>query len=85
MTQHFGTPATSAPFSPETAESIKQKYETNLNTNAFTDAYKTKLDSLNNGLIDQNGGQELQVWTGTQVQYDAILLKDPNVLYLVKP
>lgn len=85
MTQHFGTPATSAPVAAETAQSIKQKYESNLDTNAFTDAHKTKLDSLSNALVDQNGGQELQVWTGTQVQYDAILLKDPNVLYVVKP
>lgn len=30
----------------ETAASIKTKYESNANTNAFTDAQKTKLDSL---------------------------------------
>jgi len=30
--------------SSETPETIKQKYESNLNTNAFTDALKEKLD-----------------------------------------
>lgn len=30
----------------ETAASIKTKYEDNANTNAFTDAHKTKLDAL---------------------------------------
>lgn len=30
----------------ETAASIKTKYESNANTNAFTDAHKTKLDGL---------------------------------------
>lgn len=85
MTQHFGSPQVSAAGTLETPESVKTKYESNANTNAFTDAQKTKLDALNNAILDQNGGQELQVWTGTQAQYDAISQKDPNILYVVKP
>ena len=40
-------------------------------------------DNIN--ITDQNTGQALNIWTGTQAQYDAIPLKDPNILYVVKP
>lgn len=40
-------------------------------------------DNIN--ITDQNTGQSLNIWTGTQSEYDAIALKDPNILYVVKP
>lgn len=45
MSQQFGTPKTSG-GATETTESIKTKYESNDDTNAFTDADKQKLDGL---------------------------------------
>lgn len=110
----------------ETPESIKQKYESNPNTNAFTDADKEKLtliptegvkgdtgaqgiqgiqgekgdkgDTGERGLqgvagmkgdngdtvIDANTGTVLKIWTGTQAEYDAVITKDLQTLYLVK-
>ncbi|ALF60314.1 phage upper tail fiber protein [Psychrobacter urativorans] len=46
-------------------------------------AIKKVRDNIN--ITDQNTGQALNIWTGTQAQYDAIALKNPNVLYVVKP
>ncbi|MDO4713971.1 MAG: hypothetical protein Q4B28_05005 [bacterium] len=40
----------------------------------------TKVNSLKN----LNENTELKVWAGTQQQYDAIVTKDPNTLYLIK-
>lgn len=46
MTQHFGTPATSEPVSAETPETIKQKYESNPDTNAFTNSDKASIENI---------------------------------------
>lgn len=46
MSQDFGSPTTATGGAGETAASIKTKYESNENTNVFTDADKQKLDSL---------------------------------------
>ena len=35
-------------------------------------------------LINQNGGGELKIWAGTKVEYDALLVKDENTVYLVE-
>lgn len=35
-------------------------------------------------IIDQNTGNAIEIWTGTQVQYDAITIKNPITLYVVK-
>lgn len=34
---------------------------------------------------DQNTGQLLKIWTGTQAEYDAVVTKDSSTLYVVKP
>lgn len=38
-----------------------------------------------NTIIDQRTQQAIKIWTGTQVQYDAVTPKDANTLYVVKP
>ena len=35
-------------------------------------------------LINQNGGKTLKIWAGTKVEYDALLVKDENTVYLVE-
>lgn len=35
-------------------------------------------------ILDQNTGQPLKIWTGTQADYDAITTKDSGTLYVVK-
>lgn len=70
----------------ETSESIKEKYESNLDTNAFTDAEKAKLESLSDtaeSIVNQNNGV-IKLWVGTQGEYDAITVKDANTAYMVK-
>lgn len=37
-----------------------------------------------NTIIDQRTQQAIKVWTGTQVQYDAVTPKDANTLYVIK-
>lgn len=71
----------------ETAASVKQKYESNLNTNAFTNVEKTKLDSLAvvpSSIVNHNGGAGIKLWVGTQAEYDAITTKVSNTAYLVR-
>lgn len=36
-------------------------------------------------IIDQRTQQAIKVWTGTQAQYDAVVSKDVNTLYVIKP
>lgn len=66
----------------ETASSIKQKYESNTNTNAFTDAEKSKLNGLEN-TINQKDSSELLFWVGTQAEYDLLAIKAENTIYYV--
>ena len=75
--------AVSVPAS-ETAESVKEKYEANEDTNAFTDAEKAKLSSLSVDVLNENGSTPLKFWVGTQEEYDLIIDKDPTTLYVVK-
>lgn len=35
-------------------------------------------------LINQNGGGSLKIWAGTKAQYDALLIKDEDTVYLVE-
>lgn len=35
------------------------------------------------GVIDQNTGNANKEWTGTQAQYDALVKKDPDMLYYI--
>ena len=56
ITQESNAPTGGGGGSAETASSIKTKYESNNNTNAFTDAEQTKLTSIeNNATADQTG------------------------------
>ena len=82
--------AISVPAS-ETSESVKEKYESNLDTNAFTDSEKQKLSSIDvdsigssGGVVDVNGGGILKFWTGTVGEYSALPSTDPSTIYLVK-
>lgn len=34
-------------------------------------------------LINQNGGGELKIWAGTKVEYDTLLVKDGNTIYII--
>lgn len=50
--------------------------------------YKDIADKVNaiksSSLINQNGGGLLKIWAGTKVEYDALLVKDENTVYLVE-
>lgn len=72
-------------YSPEVSASvIKTRYESNSNTNPFTDANLQTLDDLTLGKIkNQNGSQSLMFWTGTQAEFNAISPKDANTMYFV--
>lgn len=57
---------------PDSAEEIKAKYESNSNTNAFTDAEKTKLsglDDYNFNLIEQNALDIIELKSPDSVDY----------------
>jgi hypothetical protein len=60
--QDFGSPTGGG--TSETAENIKTKYESNKNTNAFTDAYKQKLDAING----TGGGGEMTLDDGRVIK-----------------
>ena len=68
----------------ETSESVKEKYESNPDTNAFTDAEKSKLSELTIGSINENGSTPLKFWVGTQEEFDLVTDKDPETLYMLK-
>lgn len=57
----------------------------------FEDFTKEQLASLKGpkgepgeGIIDSSTGSEIEIWSGTQKEYDAIDDKDPFMLYLIK-
>lgn len=35
------------------------------------------------GIVNSNGGKELNLWSGSQSEYDRIYSKDPNTIYLI--
>lgn len=39
---------------------------------------------ISGGLVNQNGGGSLKIWAGTKAQYDALLIKDEDTVYLVE-
>ena len=47
---------------------------------------KSKIESgeVKGNLINQNGGGVLKIWAGTKVEYDALLVKDEDTVYLVE-
>ncbi len=74
-----------------TPEDIKLKYESNPDTNVFTDSEKQKLSSIDvdsigssGGVVDVNGGGILKFWTGTNGEFLALPSTDPSTIYLVK-
>lgn len=50
----------------------------------FKDIAKQIENVKSSSLINQNGGGELKIWAGTKVEYDALLVKDENTVYLVE-
>ena len=68
----------------ETSESVKEKYESNPDTNAFTDELLLKLNTIPTAVINVNDGEELSFWLGSQEELDLILERDPNTVYLVR-
>ena len=83
-----GNSGDSANVSPE---DIKLMYESNPDTNAFTDDEKQKLNSIevdsiggSGGVVDVNGGGILKFWTGTHGEFLALPSTDPSTIYLVK-
>lgn len=65
----------------ETAASIKQKYESNADTNAFTDAEKTKLAGLNKLIFDNTptaGSSNPVTSSGVKTYVDATTANNRN-------
>lgn len=42
------------------------------------------VDSTNETIKNQNTGLDTKIWIGTQSEYDAIVTKDSDTLYMVK-
>ena len=91
----------------QTAAQIKTAYESNSDTNAYTNADRSRVAGLTNSAIDTRADNRinnvagitgldvvsldntrsgatnrLSVWQGTKAQYDAIVSKDANTLYI---
>lgn len=68
----------------ETPATIKEKYESNPNTNAFTDTEKNKLNELNKS-VDKSATIETSYWveqgddTYTAIIYDTDILEDSKI------
>ena len=41
-------------------------------------------DKYVKGMVDTNTNTNMVIWTGTQAQYDAIVTKDANTIYLIE-
>lgn len=54
-----------------------------LNTQ-YKDIAKKVNDIKSSSLINQNGGGLLKIWAGTKVEYDALLVKNEDTVYLVE-
>lgn len=65
MSQDFGSPNTATGGASETPASIKTKYESNENTNVFTDADKQKL----NGMSDVTAATDI---TSFEAEFNAV-------------
>lgn len=50
----------------------------------YNDIVKKVNGITSSSLINQNGGGTLKIWAGTKVEYDALLVKDENTVYLVE-
>ena len=59
------------------AQQIKTAYESNANTNAFSDAEKAAVASID-AKLDAS-----RIWSGTQAQYDALPAKNASTLYFI--
>lgn len=46
-------------------------------------ASEASIIALTNNGKDQNTNAALKFWTGTQLEYDAVVIKDPSTIYLV--
>ena len=42
------------------------------------------IENMDSKLINQNGGGILKIWAGTKVEYDALLVKDEDTVYLIE-
>ena len=50
----------------------------------YKDIAKKVNDIKSSSLINQNGGGLLKIWAGTKVEYDALLVKNEDTVYLVE-
>ena len=45
---------------------------------------KDGIDATNETIKNQNTGLDTKIWIGTQTEYDAVVTKDSDTLYMVK-
>lgn len=45
---------------------------------------KDSIGTTNETVKNQNTGLDTKIWIGTQSEYDAVVTKDSNTLYMVK-
>ena len=45
---------------------------------------KNGIDATNETIKNQNTGLDTKIWIGTQTEYDAVVTKDSDTLYMVK-
>lgn len=96
MSQQFGNPASViGADGQDGADGVngvdgKSAYEIAV-INGFVGTESAWLASLKgdkgadgNTIVDQRTQQSIKIWTGTQVQYDAVTPKDTNTLYVIK-
>lgn len=53
------------------------------NSTQYKDIAKQIEGIKSSSLINQNGGGELKIWAGTKVEYDTLLVKDENTIYII--
>ena len=73
------TASATTTYSSNKIESIKENLSSQIKDIA------NKVDNIkSSSLINQNGGGVLKIWVGTKVEYDALLVKDEDTVYLVE-
>lgn len=75
---------TDPPTQPETVQKINEIIDNlgggvDIDNTTITENLSNKIQTV--AVIDNQSGNAIKTWTGTRVQYDAIVSKDANTLY----
>ena len=62
-------------YTKEKAKDLKEQLELSV---------KNCIDATNGTVKNQNTGLDTKIWIGTQQEYDDLIIKDSDTLYMVK-